>query len=281
MRLMKAQEYYKALPLLQEARINTLFAQSVAIGNVSGKIYCNDKQEPDVFYIHHPYGMTLLIGNTEDGSFNSSLKPYLLGKSVERNRKELMQVWPLFWEEVLNTLLGPEVIKPDTKALGDETGPVSSVLQYERVNFRFSHEQYLKTKENLDYANIDIRPLVLEDFDMIDGSVVPKKFWDSKEDFDKKASGVCLWKDGQIASTAFASYMVDNYLEIGIETHPEYRGRGYASLVSSGLIDYAMEKRLEPVWSCHSENAGSQRLAARLGFIQERRIPYYELPFSV
>ena len=76
---------------------------------------------------------------------------------------------------------------------------------------------------------------------------------------------------------AFSAWVFDDVLEIGIETRPEARRRGLAILACAALIRYALARGLEPVWSAHSENKPSHVLAARLGFKETRRLPYYRL----
>lgn len=66
--------------------------------------------------------------------------------------------------------------------------------------------------------------------------------------------------------------------EIGVETRPEYRRRGYAWVAAARLIGECLGMGLEPVWSCRKENRGSYELACSLGFEPTIDIPYYRLP---
>jgi len=53
-----------------------------------------------------------------------------------------------------------------------------------------------------------------------------------------------------LEESAYSAYIHDNYLELGIETVEEYRGKGLAQYVCSALIDYCLQNNFEPVWSC-------------------------------
>ena len=97
-------------------------------------------------------------------------------------------------------------------------------------------------------------------------------------EFAENAIGFSLIANNEPVSTAFASFIHDRQLEIGIETRPEFRGQGLAQITCSALIDYCRENDFEPVWSCRLENTGSFSLAQKLGFEPTLIIPYYQLP---
>mgnify|MGYP000940173832 FL=1 len=108
--------------------------------------------------------------------------------------------------------------------------------------------------------------------------MIPRFFWNSPELFKKVGAGFTLYYNGEPASTAFSAYVENNKLEIGIETIEKFKGKGFALLVCSALIDYSIDRGLEPEWSCRLENTGSYRLAQKLGFVPQLYIPYYRLP---
>jgi RimJ/RimL family protein N-acetyltransferase len=107
--------------------------------------------------------------------------------------------------------------------------------------------------------------------------VVPKYFWNGVDDFLRNGAGFSLYADGVLASTAYSSYVLDDKLELGIETVEGFRRRGYAYHVCAALIDYCLAEGYEPVWSCRLENVGSYNLAQRLGFVPTLELPYYRL----
>ena len=73
------------------------------------------------------------------------------------------------------------------------------------------------------------------------GSVIPRNFWDSVEDFCDMGIGFSLFHKNELASTAFSSYIHGSDLELGMETIEKYRGKGFAIHVCSALIDYCIE----------------------------------------
>ena len=74
---------------------------------------------------------------------------------------------------------------------------------------------------------------------------------------DERAVSVCLTVR-RSARTA----------EAGLDTEPEFRGRGYAGLVTAAWARGVQVEGRIPFYSTESDNAASQRVAEKLGLIQ-------------
>ncbi|MDR2617568.1 MAG: GNAT family N-acetyltransferase [Treponema sp.] len=61
-------------------------------------------------------------------------------------------------------------------------------------------------------------------------------------------------------------YMSNLVQEIGINTLPEYRGKGYARSACISLINELLSKNICPLWSTGNDNTASDRLARSTGF---------------
>ena len=57
-------------------------------------------------------------------------------------------------------------------------------------------------------------------------------------------------------------------MDIGIETHPKYRHRGFAALTAAKTVGYALQHNLTPEWGCDAENLGSAATSKSIGFIK-------------
>lgn len=79
--LLDVRDYKKAEKPLREVGFNTLFAESVIHGKTPGQVYADDEANPSVFYVVHPYGMSLLFGAADKPGFNQWLQQYLLDKA--------------------------------------------------------------------------------------------------------------------------------------------------------------------------------------------------------
>jgi len=266
--------YGKVINPLKQVKINNLFARSVIEYKVSGKVFVDDTENPKTFYVVHPYGMSLLFGDSQNPAFNSEFLDYSLNVNKTRGQYEWMQAYPDEWDKALSDLYGDSLIKSVDNIENQVTGIIELNT---RVNFLFNREIYLKNRTKSLPSDCKIVRTDEVIYKAMKGSVVPSSFWDNEKNFVNNGVGFSLFYKGKLATTAYSAYVHDDKLELGIETIPEFRGKGFAQLACSALIDYSIEHKYEPVWSCRLENTGSYRLAEKLGFEACAEIPYYRL----
>jgi len=274
MKLLEKEHYTKLTQPFKKVTINNLFARSVIEHKVSGKIFVDNPDIPKTYYVVHPYGMTLLFGESNNVEFNNSFRNYALNINHVRDKHEWMQAFPNNWDNVLNELFNDCFIKSAENKTKKETGIIELNT---RVNFKFSHDKYLNLKKTNLAPEIKIVRTDRQIFRDMKGSVVPFYFWDGEDDFLKNGVGFSLFYNGKLASTAYSSYIHEDKFELGIETVEEFRGKGFAEHTCSAIIDYCIENNYEPIWSCRLENIGSYKLAQKIGFIPSAEIPYYRL----
>ncbi len=119
-----------------------------------------------------------------------------------------------------------------------------------------------------------------DNYDEIIGMINEK--WISGEVFLKEGFGFCLVKDNSIISWCISDYNIDNQCEIGVETDDEYRGRGYATIVVSEVLNYCKERGLRKVgWHCMDSNVGSYKLAEKVGFKRMDDYITYQAWFNI
>lgn len=260
---------------LNEVPFNVLFASAVLDRAVSGRVYVDNVTHPHSFYIVHRYGMSLLGGDATNVEFNLALREYALNSAGTRTEHEWMQVYPNSWNIVLKELLGDKLVTPGH----DNVKITRSVVELNtRVNFVFNKDLYLKNRDQKrSTPGIRIVDTTAEIYDQMHGTVVPSAFWNTPKDFVEKGVSFSLYYEGRLACTSFSSFVAPGKLELGIETSPEFRGLGLAEKTCAALIDYCIERNLEPIWACRLENTGSYKLALKLGFIPRIEIPYYRL----
>ena len=247
-------KYWGLIPFIDKAKINTFFARSVLTQDVNGAVYADKDQNASAWYIVHDYGMTLLLGDGTNQQFNKGLLAYFKGIKKDQWAQVCSEDWYPFMSELVNASLCD---------------------QYSRVNFKFSKEKFGEIDKGIDYQAYDIRRTPISMIDTMKGLVVPSDFW--KKEYYKKCISFTVYVDGQPASTAFASFIHDDNLEIGIETASWCRGKGFAKVACGALINYCIQNHLEPHWSCRYENIGSLNLAQKLGFEKIKIIPYYHI----
>jgi hypothetical protein len=274
MKLLPRKDYILAIPMLKEVTFNNLFARSVVEQHVDGKVYTDNLKHPKAFYVIHPYGMSLLYGNVSDDFFRSAVKDHLLGCNG-RKKGEWLQVFPSDLEYRIDNIIGNKMRTFDSSQ--DQDHSSSAVVKHQRVNFKFNHHKFgqFKKKVNLNDYSFCIVDKYL--FNETSGSVVPNNFWNNASEFLRHGVGISLMVEGQAVAVAFSAFMHDDMLELGMETKAESRRRGFASIATAKLVEYCIEKGLEPVWSCRRGNQGSYNLAIKLGFEPTVCLPYYEL----
>lgn len=89
--------------------------------------------------------------------------------------------------------------------------------------------------------------------------------------YDMVDSGFCcgVFAEGKLVSCTDLPdmpYLPDRFAEIGVNTHPQYRGRGYAAQACALSIRRILEAGKCPLYSAFSDNIASQRVAERTGF---------------
>ena len=276
MLLLNKSEYTKLREPLKRVTINHLFARSVVEGYVDGHVYVDDARDPGTFYVVHPYGMSLLFGETCNTDFNTRLRDYILNIQKVRQEYEWLQAFPDAWNIKLSELLGEKLIKYIYN-IGNADNDKIEVCT--RVNFKFNKNKYVELKLGIVPRHFKILRTDKRMFANMQGTVVPKYFWKNADHFDKSGVGFSLIVENKVVSTAYSSFIHENQLELGIETLESYRGNGFAIYTCSTLIDYCLMNNYEPIWACRLENTGSYKLAQKLGFEPTIQIPYYRLNY--
>ena len=254
-------DYCKVHESVMSIPFNILMARSVVLGHSDGRIFVDSPDKPKSFYIVHSYGMTYLCGYAGNEIFNGDLFDYFTGKSHTRKRDEWLQAFPRDWDNVIGGLVNEGL-----------------AIRYSRLNFKFDADRFYERYNKADKYQYDVIPTPIDMLFEISGTVVPKDYWKSPEQFYQTAKAFTVIVEGKPVSTAFTSARHDDKLEIGIETNMDYQGKGFAYLACAKLIEYCLDNELEPIWSCRLENIGSVSLAKKLGFEETLRMPYYHIP---
>lgn len=97
----------------------------------------------------------------------------------------------------------------------------------------------------------------------------------SPEDFLCNGFGVVLLREGKILAGCSSFCRHSDGYEIQVDTHPEHRGKGYATAVSAAFILAVLRRGMRPYWD--AANATSMRLAQKLGFVFQRAFPAWVL----
>lgn len=273
MELLNEEHYSILTPLLNEVTINNLFACAVVERKVKGQVFVDQVDAPAVFYVVHPYGMSLLMGDCSNAEFNKDFKAHALNSDKKRTGHEWMQTFPRAWDGVLEGLFKDVMVN----SAENEQADTSVIELNTRVNFQFSKARYLALEELPEVPEISIVRTDKQLFRAMKGSVVPSYFWKDEDDFWENGLGFSLLYHGELAATAYSAFIQGRKVEFGIETVDKFRRKGLAARVCRALIAYCIAHGDEPVWACRLENTGSYALAQQIGFEVKAQVPYYRL----
>ncbi|MBY0010699.1 GNAT family N-acetyltransferase [Paenibacillus typhae] len=275
-------KYTQVLPLLDLIEINTLFARAVLEHTITGKVYTDDPDDPRAYYIAHPYGMSLVLGDTGNEAFVCAVCEYITNSKGGRRTAEWLQADPAGeWTGIIDAAAASH-----NSAIGLDGGfraeaSSRAIQRNTRVNFILDRTAFAAAKRAARRQPAPVVRLAEVHFTALEQGVVPRFFWRDAEHFTAEGAGfVVLTAEGDVAAAAFSSCCAGGQLEIGIETLQAHRGKGYAFAVSLALIEYCLEHGLEPVWACRQENTGSYRLAQKLGFRPVLTLPYFGLAYE-
>ncbi len=85
--------------------------------------------------------------------------------------------------------------------------------------------------------------------------------------------------DDRPVSVAHTNATTDQYADIGVFTHEDFRNRGYSTSAASIVAAAIQKSGRMPVWSCGEDNLQSLRVAAKVGFTEVSRRTYV-IPFN-
>lgn len=95
------------------------------------------------------------------------------------------------------------------------------------------------------------------------------------EDYQRRAVGVAILKNGNLVAGASPYAVYDGGIEIEIDTKPEYRRKGLATVCGAKLILECLQRNLYPSWDAH--DLRSVALAEKLGYHMDFPYVTYEL----
>lgn len=110
--------------------------------------------------------------------------------------------------------------------------------------------------------DLDLARQIAAESDLISEDHV--RNFNSPEDFCQRGVGFCVLHGDRIVSGASSYAICNRGIEVQVNTHPDFRQRGLATVVSAALIAHCLEHGLEAHWD--AGNPTSARLAEKLGY---------------
>ncbi|MFX1507472.1 MAG: GNAT family N-acetyltransferase [Promethearchaeota archaeon] len=235
-------------PYFKEHQLLNLLAQNLAWSKVEG--YLDDFENPDVIMFMCQQWAYFLAGNNRSVNLTE-----FLAKIPE---KTFIYVPSQKWEASL-------------KSQWTYTGYFTrTALSAQNLSLQKIQHLLTPLPEGFQLKKLDIEvahQILTQNF--ADHWVNVINYLGGPEKFVEEGVGYCiqLKEDNKIVSFVMgftSSIPLTHSVELDILTHPDYRGRDFATIVSAKLIEYLLKEKIEPHWD--AANPRSTKLAIKLGY---------------
>jgi len=140
---------------------------------------------------------------------------------------------------------------------------------YVREVFNYGQFDVNQLEQNLSRLPVGfkLKRIALPDVEKLGEDLHPALYYnfDSEEDFIRNGFGFAVVHEEQFVSGASSAAVGDKYVEIEIQTHPDFQRQGLARITASALILHCLKNNLVPCWD--AANDASANLARQLGFV--------------
>jgi GNAT superfamily N-acetyltransferase len=251
-------EYARLTPLVEPLGTQHLIVRALLAGSSPGTIYVDRIEHPRSAFIASAEGR-FLLGTPTNSEFNLALRAHVetlfAGEREAWEAELVLTCYPDSWGEVLRTTIipyRPPFISPrryyrfDTPRVDYQSRLPGGMVFHAVDEALLSDSTYGNLNEILFWVNKDY------------GSVSA---------FLVRGFGVCLLHEHNIVSWSLTDCIWEDYCEIGIETDPDYRRRGLATMVTAAMVAECQRRGLNQIgWHCWESNLGSIGVAEGVGF---------------
>ena len=255
---LRPDEFARALPLYRAAADCFPLVSAVLQGLQRGQVLADRSNDLRSAAVITRFGFTFVMG-AGGQAFDDGLGAALATEHVLKPSYLLWYSPPPAW-----------TLRFDAEPEG--------VRRRERARLQFSGERaaWLSHPPSVP-RGFDMRPLSADLLAATDelGLDIASRFWSSAADYEGNGFGACVLDGERVAAVCYAAAVVDGLAEVDVATRPDLRGRGLAFVAAQGFVRECLTRSVAPTWDCFVDNAGSMRLAAKLGFVPAQTYPLY------
>lgn len=217
-----------------------------------GRLFSNDEENP-----------TAAMADVGDFCFFAGIPDEALLDYLEGAKLLVPQTES--WEQLIEVRFGDRVKKITRYAIKKE----SDVFDREKLAAFVAALDGAYTLHSFDNEVFALARKEEWSFDLC------SQYTDFKDFQTKNALGVALLRNGELAAGASAYVTYRQGIEIEIDTKPEYRNNGLATVCGAKLILECLDRGLYPSWDAHDMR--SVALAEKLGYHLDAPYTAYEL----
>lgn len=242
MRKILESDYNRFIPWAKDSIANTVYPCSIAEGFQSGDIYVNDESNVESVFFWHYCGFG-----------------YISGKSSEKMKDDI-------YSEMVSNHNGRRLVLITSDEDVIDFFRDRDVLMDSRAEY--SYLQGVATAINT--KDFQIERINPENISKINGRIIPSFSWESPDQFLKEGFGYIALDNGRVCAVAFSASVSNDKIDIGVETHEDYRRKGLAAILASKMCERIVEIGKRPVWAHAISNKGSMNTALKCGFVQDK-----------
>lgn len=239
----------RVLSLFDPSFPNSTMVFSTLEGRTPGKVVVNSLANPTACLVTSNFFDTTFIGGTIDQDWLESTVAAL------RRTQDVTLTWSAY---VANGLEPPDM-------------PSAAIDRLEFYSGALAAPVHLPEGHHLQ---------------RIDAALFSRCLWQdvalmafgTTENFLRHGIGVCLMRDDELCSEAYAFFRGAGKFEIGAVTHDNYRKQGYAYIACTHLNHMCAARGYPTYWSCHRDNTASAATARKLGYATERAYTFLHYP---
>ena len=243
MRRVSEKDYRKFIIWAKDNTANNVYPCSIAEGIQSGDIYVNDDADVETVFFWHYCGFGYISGRPSDGF----LDEIYFGMRSDHNRRRLVLITSD--DGITDFFRNKEVL-------------FDSRLEYSYL----PHNSISET----DINGFRIEQIDEENMSRIEGRIIPSFSWGSPEQFLKEGFGYIVLDRERVCAVAFSAAVSSDEIDIGVETHEDYRRKGFAAILAGRMCERILEIGKRPVWAHSISNTGSMNTALKCGFVQDK-----------
>lgn len=241
--LLSADERWKIADLFKKHKPNILIDK--VLEEHLGSVIVDDPDKPTLAQLAYE-GTVVYGGDTKHPLAKELIKEFPINRGVS--------FLPKAWVDLVRSVHGDNITTLER---------MTFYMQYLDVNHLEKLEQGLSSEFEIRKIDIDLATQITT----IQNSDFPHHMihFNSVEDFVNYGVGYCILTDNKVVSVASSTDKIINQsIDVQIDTHSDFRNRGLATVVCATLLRYCLEQDIEPHWSTTTND--SRRVAEKLGY---------------
>lgn len=243
MRKTDEKDYKEYSSWARENTANRVYPCSITEGFQSGEVYVNDGPDVEAVFFWHYCGFGYISGHASD----TFLQDIYFEMISSRNGRRLVLI----------------TADDDVTAFFQDKNTVID----SRAEYAYPHHGGCDVADESEFR---IERITRENVSMIEGRIIPSFSWESSEQFLKEGFGYIALDQERVCAVAFSAAVSSMEIDIGVETHEDYRRKGLAAILTGRMCEHIAAIGKKPVWACSTTNKGSMSTALKCGFVQDR-----------